>query len=403
MENKSSTIIIGAGAAGLMAAISAKRKGQSVLLCEKMTSPGRKLLATGSGRCNLLNDDLSEHYFNTAARPLVRMVFSRFGKSSIMGFFKELGLETYSDSGRIFPVTNQASSVLKVLEIELERLKIPVESGFEAANIAEVQGGFTVTSKNKKKYSCNALVITGGGKSYPSFGADGGCYKFARQFGHNIIEPVPSAVPLNVKDKFCHLLQGQRISCRASANQESKSLESGVRILSKAAGDVIFTKYGLSGTAILDISEEISIAVNRNGAKNVGVAIDMVSFMEEEALKQELARRLQKGMQNEDLLTGILPNKFGAAFKDLLKGKDCTAIANVLKNKYFKISGTLGWNEAEFTAGGVYASEINEFTMESKLKKGLYFAGEILDVQGRRGGYNLGWAWASGWVAGLTE
>ncbi|MBI5360500.1 MAG: NAD(P)/FAD-dependent oxidoreductase [Planctomycetes bacterium] len=259
-----------------------------------------------------------------------------------------------------------------------------------------------------------------------------------------MIELVPSAVALDVKDRFCHLLQGQRISCRASASQQGAgvsslrrdpfsvvrgpfkrepgngsretdnvlhasfsivppSYESGVRTLSKAAGDVIFTKYGLSGTAILDISEEISIAINREGAKNIGVSIDMVPFMEEGALSQELARRIQKGIPNEELLAGILPNKFSAALKDLLNKKDCTVIAHALKNKQFKVSGTRGWNEAEFTAGGVDTQEVNEFTLESKLKKGLYFAGEILDVQGRRGGYNLGWAWASGWVAGLTE
>jgi hypothetical protein len=171
----------------------------------------------------------------------------------------------------------------------------------------------------------------------------------------------------------------------------------------QASGELLFTQYGLSGTVMLDISRDVSIAVNRLHRTDVAIIVDLVPFMDIDRLKQELGKRLQKGILPQELLTGILPNKFNQPFSDLLKNKDAELISGRLKNLSFKITGTRSWNEAEFTAGGVDSQEVKEMTLESKLKKGLYFAGEILDVDGKRGGYNLAWAWASGFIAGLTE
>jgi predicted Rossmann fold flavoprotein len=166
---------------------------------------------------------------------------------------------------------------------------------------------------------------------------------------------------------------------------------------------LLFTKYGLSGTCILDISEAISIALNRQHQKDVWAVLDLVPFMPEDQLKSEIARRLKTGWKSENLLAGILPNKFGPLLKPLLAKKDVGAAVNRLKGWRFKIDATLGWNEAEFTAGGVDVAEVDTNTLESKIKKRIYFAGEILDVDGKRGGYNLAWAWASGFVAGQTR
>ena len=378
------TLIIGSGPSGIVAAISAKRKGEDVCVCERMPKIGKKILVSGNGRCNLSNDKLDESFYNEPARGLVRSVLAKFGKGSILSFFKELGLEVYSEDGRIFPVTNQSSSVLKVLEMELAKLSVPVELNFDVSRISYAEGKFTVTSKDNKIIECEKLIIAGGGKSYPALGSDGNCYKLAENFGHKIIEPVPAAVPLVVKDHICHVLQGQKIFASAKAVIDEK-------VLRESRGDLLFTKYGLSGTAILDISEEISIALNRFNKKDVYVDIDMVPFMDRETLESELKKRTDKGIREEGLLTGILPNKFGAAFNDSLK------------SRLFKVSGTRGWNEAYLTSGGIDTGEVRESTLESKLVKGLYFAGEILDVSGRRGGYNLAWAWSSGFVAGLTK
>ena len=388
--------VIGGGAAGIVAAISARRSAKDVIICEKMPRLGKKILISGSGRCNISNLDLSEAHYNPESRELVKSVFSRFGREKIEDFFNELGLKLCSEGNRVFPVTDQAASVLKVLEDELKNLKVAVELDFEVSSITGSAKGFIVKSKTGKSVSCDTVIITGGGKTYPGLGSDGSCYGLARVFGHKIIEPVPSAVPLLAKDKFCHLLQGQKIQCTAKAIIDGKEKN-------QTEGELLFTKYGLSGTAILDISEDISIAINRLAKKGVQVSIDMIPFMAADELAEEIIRRIQKGFAPENLAVGILPNKFALIFRDLFKGASVEKIVDTLKGKRFDIIGAKGWNEAEFTAGGVDIEGVKKDTLESKLKKGIYFAGEILDANGERGGYNLAWAWASGFVAGLTE
>jgi len=388
--------VIGGGAAGIIAAISARRNGKDVVICEKMPRLGKKILISGSGRCNISNLDLSETHYNPESRELVKSVFSRFGREKIEDFFNELGLKLCSEGNRVFPVTDQAASVLKVLEDELKNLKVAMELDFEVSDITGSAKGFTVKSKNGKSVLCDTIIITGGGKTYPNLGSEGSCYGLAKTFGHKIIEPVPSAVPLLTKDRFCHLLQGQKIQCIA------KSIIDG-KIQKEIEGELLFTKYGLSGTAILDISEDISIAINRLGEKLVQISIDMVPFIDKPSLKKEIEMRISRHFAIENLMIGILPNKFSLVFRDLFKGASVEEIVDMLKDKRFDIIGAKGWNEAEFTAGGLDIKDIKESTLESKLKKRVYFAGEILNVNGERGGYNLAWAWASGFVAGLTE
>jgi len=387
--------VIGGGAAGIVAAISAGRNAKNVVICEKIPRLGKKILISGAGRCNISNLDLSEAHYNPRSRELVKSVFSRFGREKIENFFSGLGLKLCSEGSRVFPVTDQAASVLKVLEDELKNLKVAVELDFEVSGIAGSAKGFTLKSKNSKSILCDTVIITGGGKTYPSLGSDGSCYDLAKAFGHKIIEPVPSAVPLLVKDSFCHLLQGQKIQCTAKAIIDGKEK-------AQTEGELLFTKYGLSGTAILDISEDISIAINRLAKKLVQVSVDMVPFMSADELTEEISRRINKGSAPENLAIGILPNKFSLVFKDLFRGASVEKIVDTLKGKKFDITGLKGWNEAEFTAGGIDIEGVKKDTLESKLKKGVYFAGEVLDVNGERGGYNLAWAWASGFVAGLT-
>jgi predicted Rossmann fold flavoprotein len=394
-----STVVIGGGAAGIFAAIGCGLKGRTVIICEKMPQLGKKILASGNGRCNLLNEDMSEEHYNPSARELVKSIFNQFGKFEILSFFKHVGLRVYTVDGRIFPATNQAASVLKVLEIELKRLSIPVEYNFNCSNISFTGNGILLSTGEGRRIEARKVIITGGGMSYPAFGSDGSTYEIARKIGHSIIEPVPAVVPLVVKDSLCQVLQGQRI------NVGVKSIIQG-RENQEVRGEMLFTKYGLSGTGILDISEEISIAVNRKHEKEVFLAVDMVPFMDENQLKVEIKKRQKEQWPVSEMLVGILPNKISAALKPVFEAKDIDAMIRSLKRKRFRVSGTRGWNEAEFTAGGVNVSEVETATLESKFKKGVYFAGEILDVNGKRGGYNLGWAWASGWVAGqagLTE
>jgi len=381
--------IIGGGASGMIAALKAASRGRSVMLCDRLSTLGKKLLACGGGRCNLSNENLDESAYNQNAQILIKAVFHAFGKDKILSLFEQIGLSVYSDEGRIFPVTNQSASVLKVLELELRRLQIPLALHFEVVGISRAQNGFNVTSKDRKSFLCQKLVLAGGGKTYPALGSNGSCYAFARQFGHTIVDPVPAAVPLVTKDTLCHFLQGQRIAA------EAKSIIDG-KITGCAKGEVLFTKYGLSGTAILDISDSISTALHRDKNKKVMVEVDMVPFMTAEALQSNLEKRDGQRTRPEDMLVGILPNKFSQA----LRGLPFDRLIETVKHKQFVIEGTRGWNEAEFTAGGVALEQVQPETLESKLQPGLFFCGEILDVHGRRGGYNLAWAWASGAVVG---
>ncbi|MDP2912818.1 MAG: NAD(P)/FAD-dependent oxidoreductase [Candidatus Omnitrophota bacterium] len=390
---KFSVAVVGGGASGLTAAISAKRKGSSVIVCEKMPFPGKKIAASGNGRCNLLNEKIDETHYNKEARRIVKTVFGRFGKDDIVNFFNELGLPLFSEDGRMFPVTNQSASVLKILEIELKRLAVQVETDFEISDISHSKNGFIATAKSGKAVESNTVILTGGGKTYPALGSDGGAYKLAVSLGHRIVEPVPVSVPLVTRDPLCHLLQGQRIRSRVKGMI-------GKKLIGESSGELLFTKYGLSGNAILDLSEDISLAINRYNKDDVFLLIDMAPFMTTARLKEELKRRMAAGFAQEELIAGILPNKFGAALKDLLTTRNPDTITDSLKARRFKITGARGWNEADFTAGGVDLNDIDEHTLESRLTKGLYFAGEILDVNGARGGYNLAWAWASGFVAG---
>ena len=384
--------IIGAGPAGITASISAAFLKKNIILLEKQNSAGRKISVCGAGRCNFLNDKFDESFYNEEAQKLVKSVFSQFGKNETLEFFDKLGLKYYSEKGRFFPVTNQAASVLKILEIWLKKLAIPIELGFEAVEVNKDKNSFLIKSKNSREISCKKIIFAAGGKAYPALGSSLSLYDVAFKFGHGIITPVPSAVPLIAKDQFCHFLQGQKICAKVKCIIDGK-------FICEAGGEILFTKYGLSGTAILDVSEAVSIAINRHDNKNVKIEVDMVPFIDKETLEAELSQRLINGFSNEDLIAGILPNKFAKALKGLLEVKNIKALASVLKAKVFDILGTRGWNEAEFTCGGIDTEGINEITLESKLIKGLYAAGEILDVNGNRGGYNLAWAWASGYIS----
>jgi predicted Rossmann fold flavoprotein len=254
------TVVIGGGAAGICAAINKGRRNEPVIICERNDQLGKKILASGNGRCNLLNDDLNEKHYNSAARDMVRSVFSRYHKSEILDFFKSIGLHTFSQEGRIFPLTNQAASVLKLLEMELKRHSVHIEYGFNCSALSFKGDNLTISSDAGNQLECRNVILTGGGKSYPALGSDGSIYEIAGRLGHTIVEPVPSAVPLVVKDGLCRVLQGQRISAEVKSLIEGKESK-------KFKGELLFTKYGLSGTCILDASKSISVALNRDGMR----------------------------------------------------------------------------------------------------------------------------------------
>ena len=400
MTKRFDVAVVGGGAAGLAAAISAARRGASVLVCDRMPRLGKKILATGGGRCNLSNEDLSPAAYTSTNRNLVAAILGRFGAADIANFFRGLGLEMTSEEGRVFPATNQASSVLSLLEAEVKRLGVGVELGLEAADLRRQEESFLIFALDGRRAAAGSVILAGGGRSYPALGSNGSAYRLAQSFGHSLVTPVPSAVPVLARDRLCHFLQGLKIRAKATALIEGKAAES-------AEGEVLFTQYGLSGTAVLDASEPLSVALNRDGLTNAGLALDLVPFLARNVLAARFLKRMKEGWAAGDLAMGILPDRFASVIPAMMPaslrdpGEAAAALAAALKDKRFNVYGTRGWNEAEFTSGGVDAREVDPRTLESKRQKGLYFAGEILDVQGRRGGYNLAWAWASGFVAGL--
>ncbi len=408
MRDSVDLAVVGAGAAGLVAAISAARRGDSVAILERLPWPGKKLLATGGGRCNLLNEGLSPSAFTSTDPGLVAAVLNRFGRAEIRAFFEELGLRFQTDeAGRVYPMTNQAASVLKVLELEMRRLGVGIETRFEVERIDATAGRFRIRASDDRHIEARSIVLAGGGKSYPALGSNGSCYGLAAALGHTIVRPVPSAVPLVVRDRMCHFLQGQKMRVRAESRVGGETRQ-------KAEGELLFAQYGLSGPAILDISESLSIALNREGRKDVSVVVDFLPDMSTDEVARELGRRLEAGWAADDLTSGLLPEKFtqfmsrifsqtGTAPGEINPSVASRNLASMLKEREYHVQATRSWNEAEFTSGGVDAREVKTATLESKLRRGLYFAGEVLDIQGGRGGYNLAWAWASGFVAGLAE
>ena len=391
-------LVIGGGGAGLVAAISAARKGSEVIILDRMAILGKKVLASRAGRCNLLNETLDASFYNLEAKEMVEKTFTRFGKEDILSFFRELGLWTYAEEdGRIFPLTDKALTLMELLQAELSRLGIKSILNCHVQNInASNSQRLTLETATHGNIIGDRVILATGGKSYPVLGSDGSGFSLAENCGHTIIQPVTATVPLLSQDTWCRALEGQKIRVRACPLLEDKEVMPWIN------GDILFTKYGLSGTAIMDISDPISVALGRGKTKRVAVAVDFIPFLNESDLLKEFKRRTARGMTGNALVSGLLPPKFALVLQDFLSPDKLPQLASILKRRIFYITDTRGWNEAEFTAGGVDISEINPETFESKKQKGLYLCGEILDVNGRRGGYQLAFAWASGYLTGLS-
>lgn len=392
--------VIGGGAAGLCAAIATLRAGAPVTVLERLPRPGKKILATGGGRCNLSHEPLDPGVYTTSSPELVRAVLERIDGKAIRDFFRGIFLATRVEDGRVYPAANQAASVLLLLRRELIERGGGLEADFEVAAIKPVPGGFSIAAADGRSQRARTVVMATGGRSYPALGSNGSGYALAKALGHRIILPVPSAVPLLVKDRLCHSLQGLKVRVRAAALIGGKPA-------AEAEGDLLFTAYGLSGTAVIDVSEPLSIALNREGRRDTVLAVDFVPDLTLKDLLGEFGERMGAGWGLDDLALGLVPEKLAAQACAMAAPagsleENARRIASGLKSKRFAVLGTRGWNEAEFTSGGVDAGEVDAATLESRRRPGLFLAGEILDVQGPRGGYNLAWAWASGLIAGAS-
>jgi predicted Rossmann fold flavoprotein len=407
-------VIIGGGPAGMMAAISAKthHPHASVVILDRTFEIGRKFLTAGAGRGNLTNINLQNgsngHYFGDQTK--IQEIFSQYGYADIMKFFTELGVPTYEEKktgkGKIFPVIDHAKTIRDMMVDSLREKGIEVKCSTAVTSISQSKEIWHIATDHGQ-YDAKNVIISAGGKTYPALGSDGTGYELAKSVGHTIIDPVPSAVPVVCKNMLSHFLQGEKAEMRAT------SIIAGTDVTT-AVGDVMFTQYGFSGPAILDVSRDFSIRVNREGKTDCRIRLSFFPSATPKEVHDELVKRWSQHPTYPvaNTLWGLVTEKVAGAVcavsriaketvSSNLTDTEKQAILETLTSFESDISGTRGWNEAEFTAGGVDLSEIDSKSMQSKIRPHLYFAGEVLDVDGQVGGFNLSWAWATGWIAGI--
>lgn len=402
--------IVGGGAAGIMAALSSRKHHpkRKVVLIEHQASLGRKLLVCGAGRCNITNVNVTPERFFGAERGFTAKVLEQFDHHAVQAFFEELGIPLYEerkgDRGKIFPVTDQAKTVLTFLLDELARCRVELRTETRATGVAKDVRGF-ILKTTKGDMRCARLLLASGGMTFPKLGGSLSGYELARSLGHTIVEPVPTALPLKVKNFVSKRLHGLQADAEAAVYISGKKAGAD-------SGKIMFTKYGFTGPAILNISRPVSIRMNRERKDNCELRLNFLPgrspAQAKKLLKERWAKRPDQLMSIN--LCGLLKNRIPQAFLDDLKIGDAPVSKITAKNKAritlrlcdwrLPIEGTTGFEEGEFTAGGVDSREINPATMGSRIAPGLYLAGEIVDVDGDVGGFNLTWAWSSGFVAG---
>lgn len=403
---KNKLIIIGGGASGITAAITAARCGMKVTILERCDRIGKKILATGNGTCNLTNLNTSEAYYflNESDKGFVSGVFEEFGVKDTLNFFSELGIEFIEkDDGKMYPRSEQSNSVLSVLMTELEHLNVEVIPG-ETVNKVEIDKNIRVYTDNNKYY-CNSLIIAAGGHSSPNLGSDGSGFKLAEDLGHTIIPIFPSLVQLKTDYPYLKHLKGTRIQGKVNLLNEDKV------IIQEEPGEVLFTDYGISGPSVLQISRRASFRYH-NGLDTY-VTIDLIPEIEANELEHLLIKRFNNMPYKtaEQIMVGLINNRLiipilrMSEIEISKKAADITKeerkrLINQIKYTLMTVTGINSWSQSQVTGGGISLKEINNKTLESLIAKGVYFCGEILDVDGMCGGFNLQWAWSSGYIAG---
>ena len=392
--------VIGGGASGMAAALAAaENPGVQVLLFERQSRVGRKLQATGNGRCNLSNlNSGMEHYHGEDAAFGVHAM-ETFGVSDTLAWFRELGLVTVAEpSGRVYPYSDQANSVVDVLRFALEKPNIQVVTGCEVTKVRKTGDTFAVTA-GEKTYSCHKVIIACGGLAGTKLGGSMSGYKLLAKFGHHSTRLRPALVQVKCGWGGITALKGVRANCTAQV------LCDGVPH-AESTGELQFTEYGLSGPVIFEVSRDVCTGGNWT------CRLDFLPHMDTKELAVLLRTKARAVLPVEELLTGILHNRLGrvltrsAGIRSGLVGElsddKINAVCRAVKSFELELTEPLGMDSAQVTAGGVLTSEFDPQTMESRLVKGLYACGEVLDIDGDCGGYNLQWAWSSGRVAGLS-
>lgn len=396
--------VIGGGAAGMTAAIWASRSGAAVDIYEKNDRVGKKILSTGNGRCNFSNEVMGACFYHGSGAAFADRILSQFDVPRTKAFFSSLGMRIKDRDGYLYPASDQASTVLDLLRYELARKGVEVHTGEAVRDLSYdgKQEKFLVSGMRAR--GCyDAVILTCGGCAAPNTGSDGDGFRLAEQFGHRIVTPVPALAALRCKEKFYKQVAGVRCDAKLTLFLEGKP----VRV---ERGELQLTDYGISGIPTFQISGFAARALQEG--KQVVVKISFLSDFDEESGRAFFETRLREHGEDsmEIFLTGLVNKKINqlllklAGIRESERAKNVSAEAFQRLQKLYcgletEVVGTNGFEKAQVSAGGVDCSEVTDFLM-SKRQKNLYFAGEILDIDGLCGGYNLQWAWSSGAVAG---
>ncbi len=397
--------IVGGGASGMMAAIFAARAGADVTIYERNERVGKKILATGNGKCNFSNEDMGREAYNGSGTDMVEAAFAQFGVASTKAFFEQIGMRIKDRNGYLYPASEQAATVLDVLRHEAGRLGVRVHTGCQIINVEKREQEIILKTADERESKFDAVILSCGGRAAPKTGSDGAGLLLAARLGHRIVETVPALTALRCEGDFWKSVAGVRCDAKVTLFADRK-------LRRAERGEVQMTDYGISGIPVFQLSRDAAYALKEQ--KEVTAEIDFLpDFEDAEADLFWKKRWDRQGWQTmEQFLTGIVNKKIGLL---LLKtaGIGVTAEAarvseekrQELKKFYrrftVRVKKVNSYEQAQVCAGGVDCAELTG-QMESKKAPGIYFAGEIVDIDGRCGGYNLQWAWTSGAIAGTA-
>ena len=389
--------VIGGGASGITAAIAARRSGASVTIYESGERIGRKILATGNGRCNMTNVNACADNYYGENKEFVCGAIEQFWVDDTLNFFSELGiLYKVEDGGKVYPYCDQASAVLDVLRMRAAEDGVIIRTGFEVQSVEKSKSGFSLLSYKGERVRADRVIAACGGKAAPGLGSNGSGYEILKKLGHRITDLRPSLVQIKTETEVVKKLKGIKTDGKLTIGNYSER------------GEMLFTEYGISGPPVFALTSRLE---NQKYA-----IIDIMPDYSAEQIEELLYARIGMSPERrlEEFFTGMLNKRVGQAllkYLDIAPLSRCAVtltqnevrrIADTIKAWSFKITGTMSWNNAQVTKGGADTTEFNPQTMESKIVKDLYACGELLDIDGDCGGYNLQWAWSSGYIAGMN-
>jgi len=426
-------VVVGGGAAGLVAAISAaqtwhERQGLArtrpirILILEKNDRLGRKILATGNGRCNLTNALASPDSYHGGEPRFCRGALHRYDVRATLAFFLDLGLVCREEEdGRVYPACQQAAAVVDLLQQEIDHLGIQVQTQANVIALEPVQPVYLGNQPLEKSprwrihlldgqiLETTGIILATGGMAAANLGSDGSGYQLAQPLGHRLVEPMPALVQLTTAGRKTAALSGIRVECRLN-------MLSGSQPIGQEAGEVLFTDYGLSGIPVLQLSRLAGRCLSDQPALPLKIQLDLLPEWDEAAIEAQIAQRASRipTLPLADLLTGLVHRKIGQfvirealhsgldALARSLSPRQVKSLARMIKQLDLTVTGTKDFAQAQVTAGGLDCRDFAPDRLESKLKPGLFAAGELLDIDGDCGGFNLQWAWSSGLLAGAA-